>query len=154
PASTRPLPGHYRACTPPLPPNATVPPSLNAATPRQPKRRKAHVIEHRHPRPETSTSGPEAPHPSKPAHGALTWVLVVAASIAGAALAVVAFGGVAGYTRTTRLDRKAEQYERQAHLDGQANTPGQGGAAVSQGETADEFARRAEAERLEWQAHL
>jgi hypothetical protein len=105
---------------------------------------------------ETSTTARDAHRPPKARRGVLTWAAVI-----GACSAVVAFA-VATLTGgdddrdipTPRLDPRAEQYERQAHLDGQARTYGQDRGASTPSEAGNQSARNAQAEQYEHQAHL
>ena len=73
-----------------------------------------------------TTRPPKSRPPSSPRRAALAWAAIVAACIAVAALAVATFTG--GDDKVdipaTRLDPTAEQYEWQAHLEGQAKTHG------------------------------
>jgi len=73
-----------------------------------------------------TTRPPKSRPPSRPRRAALAWAAIIAACIAVAALAVATFTG--GDDKVdipaTRLDPQAEQYERQAHLEGQAKTHG------------------------------
>src|SRR5262245_31275039 len=102
---------------------------------------------------ETRTRAPED-HPSQARRGARTWVAIIAACVAVVAIAAVAIvAGDEGDTPATRLDPQAEQLERQAHLDGQANTHGRGPSAVTD-EAATQYRRLLEAERYEREAHL
>jgi hypothetical protein len=104
---------------------------------------------------ETSTTTREAHRPPKARRGALTWAAVIGAGIAVVALAVATLtGSDDGDIPTTRVDPQAEQYERQAHLDGQATTYGRGSGAATPSEAGDQSARHAEAEQYERQAHL
>jgi hypothetical protein len=73
-----------------------------------------------------TTRPPKARPPARSRRAALAWAAIVAACIAVAALAVATFTG--GDDKVdipaTRLDPQAEQYERDAHLEGQAKTHG------------------------------
>src|SRR5215207_6831055 len=91
---------------------------------------------------EISTTAPEAPRPPGAARGAVTWVAVIAACVAVVAFALVTFigGDDDSDVPTTRLDPQAEQQERQAHLDGQANTHGAGAGVLTPEEAASEYA--------------
>jgi hypothetical protein len=109
---------------------------------------------------EELTSGPGVDHAvasgrrrSRARHGKLTWVPVVAAAVAAVALATFAFAGrndPATPTPDPDLVRRAEQIEREAHLEGQARTHG-GGPRTAPTPDPD-LVRRAE--QIERQAHL
>jgi hypothetical protein len=95
---------------------------------------------------------PKARPPSRTRRAALTWAAIVAASMAVAALAVATFTGSDDnvHTPATRFDPQAEQYERDAHLEGQAKTYG------ANNTTDDGQSKRlaARAEQYERDAHL
>lgn len=76
---------------------------------------------------ETTPPDREPPRPPKARRGALTWAAVTGACIAVVALAVATLtgGNDDRDVPTPRFDPRAEQYERQAHLDGLARTYGQ-----------------------------
>ena len=105
---------------------------------------------------ETSTTAREAHRPPKVRRGALTWAAVIGVCIAVVALAVATLtGGDDGRDiPTPRLDPQAEQYERQAHLDGQARTYGHDNGAITPSQAGDRSSRNAQAEQYERQAHL
>jgi hypothetical protein len=73
-----------------------------------------------------TTRPPTSRPPSRPRQAALAWAAIIAACVAVAALAVATFTG--GDDKVdipaTRLDPQAEQYEWDAHLEGQAKTHG------------------------------
>jgi hypothetical protein len=101
------------------------------------------------------TALPEAPskEPARPPSGSrsmvLAWAGVLAAGAAVAALAVATFAGDDdGDVRARRLATQAEEYERQAHLEGQAKTYGRDSGST----TGNRAAQRAE--EYERQAHL
>ncbi len=80
---------------------------------------------------------PKARPPFRSRRAALTWAAIVAACIAVVALAVATFTGGDDnvHTPATRFDPRAEQYERDAHLKGQAKTYGaNNGSTNSQSE--------------------
>jgi hypothetical protein len=103
------------------------------------------------------TALPEAPskEPSRPPSGSrsmvFAWVGVLAAGAAVAGLAVATFTGGDDDARARRLATQAEEYERQAHLEGQAQTYGDRGS-TNPSETGNRAAQRAE--EYERQAHL
>jgi len=99
-----------------------------------------------------TTRPPKARPPSRPRRPALTWAAIVAACIAVAALAVATFTGGDDNVDipATRLDPRAEQYERDAHLEGQAKTHG-GDATTDDGQSGP---LAAQAEQYERDAHL
>ena len=69
------------------------------------------------------TSPPEAQPPSTSRHSALAWIALGLAGIAVAALAFATFtGGDDGDIPAQGFYPEAEQYEREAHLEGQART--------------------------------
>ena len=106
---------------------------------------------------ETSTTPAREPlRRPKARRGVLTWAAVVGGCIAVAAFAVATLtgGGDDSDIPTPRLDPRAEQYERQAHLDGQARTYDRDTGAVAPSEAGNQSARRGEAEHYERQAHL
>lgn len=113
---------------------------------------------------ETSTTIPEVTRPSGTARGAFIRAAVIAACVAMVAVALIAVigGDDDSDVPTTRLDpqaeqdagQRAEEQERQAHLEGQAKTHGAGTGAVTPGVAASQDARWAQAERYERQAHL
>lgn len=76
---------------------------------------------------ETTTPAREPLRPPKTRRGTLTWAGVIGACIAVVALAVTTLTGGNDDRDfpTPRFDPRAEQYERQAHLDGLARTYGQ-----------------------------
>jgi hypothetical protein len=84
-----------------------------------------------------TTRPPGSRPPSSRRRAALAWAAIAAACIAVAALAVATFAGGDDKVDapTTRLDPTAEQYEWQAHLDGQARTHGRDGGSDSQAES-------------------
>lgn len=89
--------------------------------------------------PET-TRPPKARPTSRTRRAALTWVAIVAACMAVVALAVATFTGGDDNVDipATGLDPRAEQYEREAHLEGQAKTHGGGNdSANNQSESSD-----------------
>jgi hypothetical protein len=95
---------------------------------------------------------PRAPPPSRPLRALLAWLAVVAGAIAVAALAVATFTGGDDdpEVRTkARLATQAEQYERQAHIEGQAHTYG-----VTVSTTPTVGGNQAEAEQFDRKAHL
>jgi hypothetical protein len=101
---------------------------------------------------------PEAPstEPSRPPSGSrgmvFAWAGVLAAGAAVAALAVATFTADDNLdVRPSRLAAQAEEYERQAHLEGQAITYDERGS-TNTGETGIHAAQRAE--EYERQAHL
>jgi hypothetical protein len=105
---------------------------------------------------ETSTPARDAHRPPKARRGALTWAAVIGACIAVVAFAVATLTG-GNHDRdipTPRLDPRSEQYERQAHLDGQAKTYEQDSGAITPSEAGNQSARNAQAEQYERQAHL
>jgi hypothetical protein len=71
-----------------------------------------------------TTRPPTSRPPSSPRRVALAWAAILAACIAVIALAVATFTGGDDKVDSpaTRLDPRAEQYEWQAHLEGQAKT--------------------------------
>ena len=79
---------------------------------------------------DTASDGASRPPESRPpgrSHGtAAAWIAVVVACILVVVLAVAAFTGGDDNvgTRTTSIDPQAEEHEREAHLEGQANTYG------------------------------
>jgi hypothetical protein len=99
-----------------------------------------------------TTRPPKARPPARSRRAALAWAAIVAACIAVAALAVATFTG--GDDKVdipaTRLDPQAEQYERDAHLEGQAKTHG-GDDTTDDGQSGR---LAAQAEQYERQAHL
>jgi hypothetical protein len=113
---------------------------------------------------------PKGRTPSRTRRAALTWAAVVVAGMAVVALAVATFAGGDDNLDipATRLDPRAEQLERDAHLEGQARTYGRDSAARAQSEAGNRTAQQAEsraeraatarsvaeAERIERQAHL
>jgi hypothetical protein len=102
-----------------------------------------------------ATRPPKVRLPSRPRRTAVTWVAIIGTGMTVAALAVATFtGGDDTDIPATRLTPQAEQYERQAHLDGQAKTYGRDSGATNPSETANRAARKAEAEQYERQAHL
>lgn len=117
-----------------------------------------------------TTRPPKGRPPSRTRRAALTWAAVVAAGTAVVALAVATFAGGDDNLDipATRLDPRAEQLERDAHLEGQARTYGRDSAARAQSEAGNRTAQQAEsraeraatartvaeAERIERQAHL
>jgi hypothetical protein len=105
---------------------------------------------------ETTTPAREPVRPPKSRRGALTWVAVIGACSAVVALAVITLTGGNDDRDfpTPRFDPQAEQYERQAHLDGQARTYGQDRGASTPSEAGNQSARNAQAEQYEHQAHL
>ena len=86
---------------------------------------------------DTATGGvihpPRQRRPTAARRTALAWAAIVAACLAVAALAVVTLWGGrdAENTPPTRVDPRAEQFERQAHLDGQAKIYGRGRSVES-----------------------
>jgi hypothetical protein len=81
------------------------------------------------------------------------WAGVLAAGAAVAALAVATFTADDGVDiRPRRFAAQAEEYERQAHLEGQAKTHGRDSASTNPSETGNRAARTAE--EYERQAHL
>jgi hypothetical protein len=98
-----------------------------------------------------TTRPPKSRPPSGPRRAALAWAAIIAACIAVAALAAATFTG--GDDKVdipaTRLDPQAEQYERQAHLEGQAKTYGHD--TIDDGQSAR---LAAQAEQYEREAHL
>jgi hypothetical protein len=117
-----------------------------------------------------TTRPPKGRPPSRTRRAALTWATAVAAGTAVVALAVATFAGGDDNLDipATRLDPRAEQLERDAHLEGQARTYGRDSAARAQSEAGNRTAQQAEsraeraatartvaeAERIESQAHL
>ena len=88
------------------------------------------------------TSPPEAQPPSTSRHSALAWIALGLAGIAVAALAFATFtGGDDGDIPAQGFYPEAEQYEREAHLEGQARThagPTSAGPGVSpEGDSSD-----------------
>ena len=70
-----------------------------------------------------TTSPPEAQPPSTSRRAALAWIAVALAGIAVAALALATFtGGDDRDIPAQGFYPEAEQYEREAHLEGQART--------------------------------
>jgi hypothetical protein len=101
-----------------------------------------------------ATRPPKTRPPSGPRRTAVTWVAIIGAGMTVAALAVATFtGGHDADIPATRLTPQAEQYERQARLDGQAKTYGRDSGATNPSE-GYRAARKAEAEQYERQAHL
>ena len=88
--------------------------------------------------------------------GALTWAAVIGACIAVVALAVTTLTGGNDDRDfpTPRFDPRAEQYERQAHLDGLAATYGRDRGAVTPSQAGNQSAWSPQAEQYERQAHL
>jgi hypothetical protein len=105
---------------------------------------------------ETTTPAREPLPPPKSQRGALTWAAVIGACSAVVALAVITLTGGNDDRDfpTPRFDPQAEQYERQAHLDGLAHTYEQDHGAVTPSETGNQSAWNPQAERHERQAHL
>ena len=99
-----------------------------------------------------ATRPPKARPPSTSRRPALAWAAIVAACIAVAALVVATFtgGDDDADIPATRFAPQAEQYERDAHLEGQAKTHG-GDAATDDGQSGR---LAAQAEQYERQAHL
>jgi hypothetical protein len=105
------------------------------------------------------TALPEAPskEPSRPPSSSrstvFAWVGVLAAGAATAALAVATFTGNDDVdVRARRLATQAEEYERQAHLEGQARTYGRDSGYTNPSDTGNRAAQKAE--EYERQAHL
>jgi hypothetical protein len=96
-----------------------------------------------------TTRPPKGRPPSRTPRAALSWAAVVAAGTAVVALAVATFAGGDDNLDipATRLDPRAEQYERDAHLEGQARTYGRDNAAPAPSETGNRTAQQAEASR-------
>jgi hypothetical protein len=124
---------------------------------------------------DTATGGviqpPRQRPPTSARRTALTWGAIVAACLAVAALAVATLlgGDETDNSPPTRLDPRAEQYEREAHLGGQAKTYGRDHGANNRADAAasarlqgqaDQANRAAaarlaaQAEQYERQAHL
>jgi hypothetical protein len=107
-----------------------------------------------------STATPEATRPPwarGPRHWdvKLVWAAIVAAGIAVAALAVTSFTGGDDDSdiRAWRLAERAEQVEREAHLEGQAKTYG-GRHDSPNASDAARYRAAQQAEAAERQAHL
>jgi hypothetical protein len=73
---------------------------------------------------ETTTSPPEAHPPSTSRGAALGWIAVILAGIVVATLAVATFTGGDDSTEVPAIpfNPQAEQWEREAHLEGNART--------------------------------
>jgi hypothetical protein len=100
-----------------------------------------------------TTRPPKGRPPSRTRRAALTWAAIAAAGTAVVALAVATFTGGDDNLDipATRLDSRAEQLERDAHLEGQARTYGRDNAASAQSEAGNRTAQQAEANRhVEW----
>jgi hypothetical protein len=105
---------------------------------------------------ETTAPAREPLGPPKARRGALTWAAVIGAGIAVVALAAATLTGGNDDRDfpTPRFNPRAEQYERQAHLDGLAKIYGQDRGAVTPSETGNQSAWNPQAEQHERQAHL
>jgi len=103
---------------------------------------------------EAGEATPEASRPRRARRGALTWAAVVGACVSVAVLGVMTLRGSGddGDTRTTRFDPKAEVYEREAHLKGQATTYNRAGEPAAPRRPDHRAAQRAE--QAERRAHL
>jgi hypothetical protein len=99
-----------------------------------------------------ATRPPQARRPSMHRRAAFGWAAIITASIAVAALAVAAFTGGDDkvHIPATRVDPQAEQYELDAHLEGQAKT--HGGDDMT--DDAQPWRLAAQAEQYEREAHL
>lgn len=97
-----------------------------------------------------TTGPPKGRPPSRTRRAALTWAAIAAAGTAVVALAVATFTGGDDNLDipATRLDARAEQYERDAHLEGQAKTHGDDSVEIGA------WRRAAQAEQYERKAHL
>jgi hypothetical protein len=104
---------------------------------------------------ETTAPAREPLRPPKARRGALTWAAVIFACLAVVAFAVATLtGGDDRDFPTPGFDPRAEQYERQAHLDGLAKTYGQDRGAVTPSQAGNQSAWNPQAEQHERQAHL
>jgi hypothetical protein len=102
--------------------------------------------------PEASSKERSRP-PSGSRSMVFAWGGVLAAGAALAALAVASFSADNDAdVRGRRLAAQAEEYERQAHLEGQANTYGRNSGSANPTETGNRAAQSAE--EYERQAHL
>jgi len=93
-------------------------------------------------RPAETIGSPEAQPPSNTRRSGFAWIAVALAGIAVAALAFATFtGGDDGDIPAQGFYPEAEQYEREAHLEGQARThagPTSAGPGVSpEGDSSD-----------------
>jgi hypothetical protein len=97
-----------------------------------------------------ATRPPGARPPSNARRAALVWAAIIAACVAVTALAVATFTGGDDNVdiRARRLAAQAEQYERKAHLEGQAKTHGDDNVDIGA------WRRAAQAEQYERKAHL
>jgi hypothetical protein len=87
-----------------------------------------------------ATRPPKARPASRTRRAALTWAAIVGACLAVVALAVTTFIGGDDNVDipATRVDPRAEQLEREAHLEGQARTHGgRDDSANNQSESSD-----------------
>jgi hypothetical protein len=105
---------------------------------------------------ETTTPAREPLRAPKARRGALTWAAVIGACVAVVAVAVATLTGGNDDRDfpTPQFDPRAEQYERQAHLDGLARTYGRDNGAVTPSGAGSQSTWNPQADRYERQAHL
>ena len=102
---------------------------------------------------DTATGGvvhpPRQRPPTSARRAVLAWCAIVAACLAVAALAIATLGGgdETDNAPPTRLDPRAEQYDREAHLDGQAKTYGREHGANNRADAAASARLQGQADR-------